>query len=112
MQLAQLLFDGSLLLLFAGGCGLMVHSLRPYRHRQHDRPGSLVGQIAEEKTREVLDAPKVALARPATFPATAVTWDIPVVEPDGPDKNRLASSVSAAVVKSRKTAAGAPPVSN
>ena len=111
MQFAQLLFDGSLLLLFTGGCGLMVHSLRPYRHSQHRRTGSLVGQIAEEKTREVLDAPKVALAIPATFPAPAATWDIPVVEPDGPDKNRLASSVSAAVVKSRKTAAGVPPLS-
>lgn len=112
MQFAQILFDGTMLLLFVGGCVLVSQSLRAHRQTKVERASNLRAQDAEVKKPEVLDAQKVAAAPAPTFPASVATWDIAVDGSNSQDNNRLASSVSAAVFKSRKPAAAVPPRSS
>lgn len=111
MQFAQLLFDGSLLLLFTGGCVLVVQSFRSHGQPKADHSGTSVAPSVAERPPEILAAQNVAVATPPMMSSTAATWEIPDVGPDARDKNRLASSVSAAVIKSRKAAAGVRPAS-
>src|SRR5690242_17517404 len=110
MQLAVLLIDGALLLLFAGGCVLVVQSLRCHNQLASGPVGiSILRRAAEIKPR-VPETETLTEAPAAAVPASIASWEPAVVGSEARDKNRLASSVSAAVVKSRRTNAAAPAV--